>query len=160
MAMSHSCHTDICNTVRRFSRLLLHNSVISERKSFFTSSSCSVCFDCRMSVATTFRITAETEEKINCLLTTFNSLLKPSAPQNYVYIAVNGVGFHLLRNKKVIDVRNIHHQAASSIVYCQTQISECVGVLKCGELLTGELSRKILKTKVEKKSWEIMNKCY
>jgi hypothetical protein len=66
--MSHSCHTDICSTVRRFSRLLLHKRVISERKSFFTSSSCSVCFDCRMSVATTFSITAKRRKEDLILL--------------------------------------------------------------------------------------------
>lgn len=56
--MSHSCQTDICSTVRRFSRLLLHNNVMSCRKSFFTSISDSVCLDWRISVATTLSITA------------------------------------------------------------------------------------------------------
>lgn len=64
MAISHSCHTDICRTVRRFSRLLLHNNVISERNSFFTSSNCSVCFDCRIRVATTLRITEKRFDSI------------------------------------------------------------------------------------------------
>lgn len=67
MAMSHSCHTDICSTVRRFSRLLLHSSVISDKNSFFTSSNCSVCFDCRINVATTFRITVD-QPKSNQLI--------------------------------------------------------------------------------------------
>lgn len=57
IAISHSCQTDICSTVRRFSRLLLHNSVMSLKNNFFTSSSCSFCFDCLISVATTLRIT-------------------------------------------------------------------------------------------------------
>ena len=52
-----TCHTDICKTVLLFSLLLLHNRVMSDRNSFFTSSNCSVCFDCLINVATTFRIT-------------------------------------------------------------------------------------------------------
>ena len=51
-----SCQTDIWRTVLLFSLLLLQRSVMSERKSFLTSSSLGPGFDWRMSEATTFRI--------------------------------------------------------------------------------------------------------
>ena len=61
--ISHSCQTDICRTVRRFSRLLLHNRVMSDKNNFFTSSRSGLDLDWRISEATTFKITEKKQKK-------------------------------------------------------------------------------------------------
>ena len=50
-----------CSTVLLFSLLLLHNRVMSDRKSFLTSSKAWQGLDCRISEATTFRITGKAD---------------------------------------------------------------------------------------------------
>ena len=72
--MSQSCQTDICRTVRRFSRLLPHRSVISDKNSFFTSSKAWHGFDCFNRDATTFKITEKKRWK---------SKLKSHLPTDY-----------------------------------------------------------------------------
>lgn len=119
MAISHSCHTDICRTVRRFSRLLLQSSVMSERNSFFTSSSCSVCFDCRINVATTFRITGSTTDvrpcrKVNRGKQTSRLFIYLANRLTWIFQTIVGLGFgmsgvqYLLTNVLCHNLKSIY----------------------------------------------------